>query len=85
MNYLYGPMENFPGRIRGKKPSSKYWSVTRNVVMTMRRIVGIIVKNQAFGGKWLLYEAIVDTMRVYIYFSGDEINEFLKVDLDQMV
>ena len=53
--------------------------------MAMRTIVGIIVKNQKYGGKWLVYEAIVDTGMVYIYFSGDEVDEVLKVVWDQMV
>ena len=43
------------------------WSVTSTVVMTMGQIVGSIVKNQASGWKWLSSEAIVDTVRVYIY------------------
>ena len=50
--------------------------------MTMQRIFGSIVKNQASGGKWLIYKAIVDTVGVYIYYSGDEVDEFLKVELD---
>ena len=53
--------------------------------MTMRQIVGIIVKNQASGGKWIISEVIVDTVRVYRYFSGDEVDEFLNVYLDHMV
>ena len=56
--------------------------------MTMKHIVGIIVKNQASGEKWLISEAIVDTVRVYIYCSGDEVDEVeevLNVKLDQMV
>ena len=53
--------------------------------MTMRKIVGSVVKNKASGGKWLISEAIVDTERVYIYCSGDEVGEFFKVELDQMV
>ena len=53
--------------------------------MTMRYIVGGIVKNQASGEKWFISEAIFDTVRDYIYFSGDEMDDFLKVDLDQMV
>ena len=52
--------------------------------MTMRRIVCSLVENQASGGKWIIYEAIVDTMRVYIYCSSDEVDEFYKVELDQM-
>ena len=61
INYLYDLRENTPGRIREQKPSLKYLSVTSTVVMTMRQIVGSIVKNQASGGKWLISEAIVDT------------------------
>ena len=53
--------------------------------MTMRKIVGSIVKNQASGGKWLISEAIVDTVRVYIYCYGDEVDDVLKVELEQMV
>ena len=53
--------------------------------MTMWQIVGSIVKNQAYGGKWLVSEAIFDILRVYIYFSGDDIDEVFKVDLDHMV
>ena len=53
--------------------------------MTMRRIVGSIVKNQTSGDKWLVSEAIVDTMRVYKYCSGDELDEVLKLKLDKIV
>ena len=28
---------------------------------------------------------MVDTMRVYIYYSGDDMDEVLKVELDKMV
>ena len=51
----------------------------------IRKIVGSIVKNQAYGGKWLISEAIFDTVRIYIYFSGDEVDEVLKVELNQIV
>ena len=50
----------------------------------MWQIVASIVKNKSSGGKWLISESIVDTVRVYIYLSGDEVNEVLKVELDQM-
>ena len=53
--------------------------------MTMRRIVGSIVKNKASSGKWLISEAIFDTVRVYIYFSSDEVDKVLKVDYHHMV
>ena len=47
--------------------------------MTMRYIVGIIVKKQASGGKWLISEVIFDTVSVYIYCYSDELDEVLKV------
>ena len=53
--------------------------------MTMQQIVGSVVKNHAYGGKCLIYEEIVDTVRFYICWSGDEEEEGLKVELDQMV
>ena len=53
--------------------------------MNVQRIVGSIVKNQASGGKWLMSEANVYTMRFYIYCSVDEVDDVLKVDLHQMV
>ena len=56
INYLYGSMENIPDIIRELKPSLKYWSVMSTVVMTMQQIVGSIVKHQASGRKWLIYE-----------------------------
>ena len=61
------------------------WSATSTVVKTMQQIVASIVKYQASGGKCLISESIVDTVRVYIYCSGDELDEFLKVELDQML
>ena len=51
-------------------------------MITIHKIVGSIVKNHSSGGKWIISEAIVDNVRVYIYFSGDEVDEFLKVDLE---
>ena len=53
--------------------------------MNIRKIVGSIVKNQVSGGKWLISGRIVDTVRVYIYCSSDEVDEVLKFKLDQMV
>ena len=52
------------------------------VVMTMWCIFGSIVKNQDSVGKWLISEAILDTVRVYIYCSGDEVDEVLKAELE---
>ena len=85
INCLYGSMENILDRIRERKPSLVDWSVTNTVVTTMRQIVRIIIKNHSSGVKWIISEGIVDTVRVCIYCSGDEVDEFLKVDLYQMV
>ena len=51
----------------------------------MRRIFGSIVKDKVSCGKCLIYEAIVDTMRVYIYICGDDLYEGLNVEFEQMV
>ena len=72
-------MENITDRIREKKPCLIDWSVTSTVVMTVWQIIGIIVKNQASGGKWLISEEMFDTVGVYIYWSGDEVDEVFKV------
>ena len=34
---------------------------------------------------WLISEAIVDTVRVYIYLSGDEVDEVLNLELEQIL
>ena len=57
-------MDNIPDIMRECKYSLTDWSFTITVVMTMRHIVVSIVKIQASGGKWLISEAIVDTVRV---------------------
>ena len=69
INYLYGSTNNIPDIIREIKPYLTDWSVTSTVVMTMRQIVGGIVKKHASSGEWLISESIVDTVRVYIYIS----------------
>ena len=61
------------------------WYVTSTVVTTMRHIFVNILKNQASGGKWLIYEVTFDNFMLYIYFYGDEVDKVLKVELYQMV
>ena len=61
-NCLYGLMGNIPDRIRKQKPYLMDWSVTSTILVTMRQIVGTIVKNQASSGQWKIFEAIVDTI-----------------------
>ena len=51
INYLYGSMKNIFEKIREQNPYLTDWSFTSTVVTTMRRIVGIIIKNQVSGGK----------------------------------
>ena len=78
-------MDNIPDKIREQNPSLADFSVTSTVVTTMRRIVGSIVKNHYSGGNWLISEAIVDTVRLYIYCYGGKFGDFLNMELDQMV
>ena len=78
-------MDNILDRILELKPYFTDWPVTSTDVITMSKIVGGIVTNQASCGKWLISEAIVDTVRVYIYCSGDELDEVLKAGLGHMV
>ena len=78
-------MENIPDRIREQKPYLTDRSVTSTAVMTTRRVFVSILKNQAHGWRWIISESIVDTVGVYIYNYVDDVDEFLKVDLDQMV
>ena len=85
INYLYVSMENIPDIIMKQTPSLMDLSITSTVVMTMQQIVGIIVKKQASGRKWLICEEIVDNVRVYIYCSDDDVDEVLKVELEQML
>ena len=75
-------MENIPDRKMEQNPSLMDRSVTITIVMTMRQIVGSIVKTQASGGKWLISEAIVNTVRFYIYCSVYEVDGVFKVELD---
>ena len=61
------------------------WSVISTVVITMRHIVCSVVKIQDSSGKWVIYEENVDNMRVSIYFSVDDMDKALNVDLDYML
>ena len=51
----------------------------------MRKIIVSIVKKQASGRKWLICEEIVDNVRVYIYWYGNEVDGVLKMELEQIV
>ena len=57
----------------------------KHVVTTMRQIAGSIINNQASGGNWLISEAIVDNMRVYVYCYGYEVDDILNMELEHMV
>ena len=85
IKYLYVSMDNTSDIIREGNPALTDWSTTSTGVMTMHRTVGSIVKNQASGGKWLISEEITDTVKVYIYCSGDEADAFLMAELDQLI
>ena len=45
----------------------------------------VLLKTRPLVGKWLISEAIVDIVRVYIYCSYDKVDGVLKVGLYQIV
>ena len=49
------------------------------------RIIGSIVLNQCSGKEWLLSEAVVDLVRIYTYFSGEDADDDVLKHLDTMV
>ena len=55
------------------------------IVNSMKRIVGIIVLNQCSVKEWLLSEAIVDLVRIYACWSGDDAGDDMSKQLDAMV
>ena len=55
------------------------------IVTRMKKIVGRIFLNQFSGKEWLLSEAIVDLVRIYIYWSGDDADDNVSKHLDTMV
>ena len=51
----------------------------------MKRIICITVLNQYAGKEWLLTDAIVDLVWIYIYCSGDNADDYVSKHLDTMV
>ena len=70
--------------IQARKPSLVNWEVIHMIVTSMKRIVGSIVLNQWSGKEWLLSEDIVDLVRIYNYWSGDDADDVTK-NLGKMV
>ena len=46
--------------------------------------VVIVTKNQDYGGKWLILEAIVDMGWVYAFCSGDEVDSGVQKNMFNM-
>ena len=55
------------------------------IVTSMKLIVDSIFLNQFSGKEWFLSEAIVDLVRIYTYFSGDDDDDDVSKHLDTMV
>ena len=55
------------------------------IVTRMKRIIVSIIINQFYGKKWLLSEAILDLVRIYNYFSGDDADDDVTKHLNTMV
>ena len=51
----------------------------------MKRTIVSIILNQFYGKKWLLSEAIIDLVRIYTYFSGEDSNEDVSKWINTMV
>ena len=84
IEYLYGKMPGIHDNIRARRPYLVDWEVIHMIVTIMKRIVGSIVLNQCSGKEWLSSKYIVDLFRIYIYCSGDDIDD-VKKHLDKMV
>ena len=40
------------------------------IVVTMEKIFGSVLKHQARGEMWLLFEATLNIVKIYVEFSG---------------
>jgi hypothetical protein len=47
-------------------PSKEDWEVARCLVETMKDVIGSITMNKKNGSNWLLSDAIVDFIHVYL-------------------
>ena len=56
--------------LRKRLPSKEDWEVARCLVETMKDVVGSITMNQTNGSNWLLSDAIVDFIHVYLPCSS---------------
>ena len=66
-------------------PSLVDLEVIQIIVTIMNNIIGSIILNQCYGKEWILSEDIVDLVRIYTYFSGDDVNEDVSKHLDTKV
>ena len=82
---LYWTMPGIHDNIWERRPSLVDWEVIQMVVTIIKRIVGSILLNQWSGKEWLLSEAIVDMVRIYTYFSGDDADDDVSKHLYTMV
>ena len=55
------------------------------IVTSTNFIVNIIILRQCYGKEWLLSEAILDLVRIYIYCSGDDVDEDVSKQLNTIV
>jgi hypothetical protein len=70
INYLYGQKEGMSPESRKRLPSKEDWEVARCLVETMKDIVGSITMKQTNGSNWLLSDAKVDFIHVYLQYSS---------------
>ena len=85
IEYLYRTIPGIHDNIRARRPSFIDWEVTHMIVTSMKRIIVSIIINQFYGKEWLLSEAILDLVRIYNYFSGDDADDDVTKHLNTMV
>jgi hypothetical protein len=70
INYLNGQKKGMSPELRKRFPSKEEWEVARCLVETMKDVVDSITMNQTNGSNWLLSDAIVDFIHVYLQCSS---------------
>ena len=78
-------MPGIHDNIQARRPSFVDLEVIQMIVTSMKLIVDSIVLNQCSGKEWLLSEAIVDLIRIYTYWSGEDADDYVLKHLDTMV
>ena len=64
---MYGPMTGAGNDIKTRKPPNENWEVVNMVVHTTKEMVVSVHKNELVYRKWLLLDALLDIVGVYLF------------------